>query len=200
MSDIKIIIAKGSPRRGGNSATLADQVAAGARAAGAEVESFFLHEMDINPCDACDACRTDAFGGCIIEDDMQLLYPRLVDADALVIASPVYWFTVSAQTKLFMDRCYALVDEDGWSLRGKRIGIVMTYGDSDPFNSGAVNAFRTFQDGFNYVGAEIVGYVYGSASDAGEIQRQEKVMTKAFELGQELAAGEQHTSHRSSIS
>jgi multimeric flavodoxin WrbA len=190
VSGKNIVIVKGSPRREGNSATLAEQVAAGAQAAGAKVESFFLHEMDINPCDACDACQSAPYGGCIVEDDMQLLYPRLEDADALVIASPVYWFTVSAQTKLFMDRCYALIDEDGWSFRDKKIGIVMVYGDSDPFNSGAVNAFRTFQDGFGYVGAEIVGFVHGSASNPGEIRENKKVMTQAYELGQKLAAAD----------
>jgi multimeric flavodoxin WrbA len=187
MSGKKIVIVKGSPRRDGNSAALAEQVASGARAAGADVESFYLHAMDISPCDACDVCQDDAYPGCIIEDDMQLLYPKLVDADALVIASPVYWFTVSAQTKLFMDRCYALIDEDGWSFQGKKVGIVMTYGDSDPFDSGAVNAFRTFQDGFNYVGAEIVGFVYGNANNPGEIRENEKIMNKAFELGRKLA-------------
>ena len=190
MSKRKIVIIKGSPRKDGNSAVLAEQVAAGARAAGAEVESFYLHGMEINPCDACDACRTYAGANCIIEDDMQLLYPLLLDADALLIASPVYWFTVSAQTKLFMDRCYASKDEGGWSLREKKIGIVMTYGDSDCFESGAVNAFRTFQDGFNYVGAEIVGFVHGSADKPGEIRQNEGVMSKAYELGRELAAGD----------
>ena len=190
MSGKNIVIVKGSPRREGNTATLAEQVAAGAQAAGATVESFYLHGLDINPCDACDACQSAPYGGCIVEDDMQLLYPKLEDADALVIASPVYWFTVSAQTKLFMDRCYALRDEDGWSFRGKKIGIVMVYGDSDPFNSGAVNAFRTFQDGFGYVGAEIAGFVYGSASNPGEIRRNEELMAKAFELGQRLACAD----------
>jgi multimeric flavodoxin WrbA len=183
----KIVIVKGSPRELGNTAFLADQVAEGARAAGARVESYWLHNMDINPCDACDACHGEPYGGCIVEDDMQLLYPRLVEADAIVIASPVYWFTVSAQTKLFMDRCYALVDADGYLLRGKKIGIVMTYGDDDPFDSGAVNAFRTFQDAYKYVGAEIVGMVYGSASDPGEIANNAEVTAKAYALGQKLA-------------
>jgi multimeric flavodoxin WrbA len=121
---------------------------------------------------------------------MQAIYPELRAADALVIASPVYWFTVSAQTKLFMDRCYALIDRDGWMLKRKKIGIVMTYGDSDPFNSGAINAFRTFQDGFGYVGAEIVGFVYGSASEAGEIRTNEAVMAAAYGLGRKLAGAD----------
>jgi multimeric flavodoxin WrbA len=188
MPENKIIIVRGSPRRNGNSSTLAEQVATGARAAGANVESFDLHYMEINPCDACDACQSAPYEGCIIEDDMQALYSKLREADALVIASPVYWFTVSAQTKLFMDRCYALVDENGWSFREKKIGIVMVYGDSDPFNSGAVNAFRTFQDGFGYVGAEIIGFVYGSASEPGEIRQDEAVMGQAYALGQKLAS------------
>jgi multimeric flavodoxin WrbA len=119
---------------------------------------------------------------------MQDIYPRLLDADAIVIASPIYWFTISAQTKLFMDRCYALVDADGYALRGKKIGIVLTYGDSDPFNSGAVNAIRTFQDAYSYVGAEIVDMVYGSADAAGEIGANVELMAKAHSLGKRLGS------------
>ncbi len=191
MASKRIVIVKGSPREKGNSAILADKVAEGAKAAGAYVESFYLHGMDISPCDACDACHTEPFGGCVVSDDMQLLYPRILDADAIVIASPVYWFTVSAQTKLFMDRCYALVDADGYLLRGKKIGIVMTYGDSDPFDSGAVNAFRTFQDAYRYVGAEIVDMVYGSADAAGDIQENAEIVAQAYALGQKLCADEE---------
>ena len=98
----KIVIVKGSPRREGNSAILAEQVTAGAETAGAEVESFYLHGMDIQPCDACDACQGVADLDCVIEDDMQNLYPKIREADVVVYASPVYWFTVSAQMKLFL--------------------------------------------------------------------------------------------------
>jgi multimeric flavodoxin WrbA len=190
MSSKQIVIVKGSPRENGNSTTLADQVAKGAREAGATVESFYLHGMEINPCDACDACHAEPYSGCIVEDDMHLLYPKLEEADAIVIASPIYWFTVSAQTKLFMDRCYALVDAEGYALRGKKVGIVLSYGDSDPFNSGAVNAMRTFQDAFGYVGAEIVDMVYGSADAAGEIGANAELMAKAYSLGKQLGSGE----------
>ncbi len=186
MTKKKIVIVKGSPREYGNSAILAEQVAEGAREAGAQVESFYLHNMHIEPCDACDSCQGPPYAGCVISDDMQLIYSKLESADALVIASPVYWFTVSAQTKLFMDRCYALVDDDGYTLRNKKIGIVMSYGDTDPFNSGAVNALRTFQDGFKYIGAEIVGMVYGSADNIGEIRGNLDVMERAYELGKKL--------------
>ena len=188
MSTKKVVIVMGSPRKNGNSITLAQRVAKGAEAVGAEVESFYLHEMDIKPCDACDICREDSSKDCVINDDMQNLYPKLRQADALVIASPIYYATVSAQTKLFLDRCYALEgpQEKESALKGKRIGIVLTYGDSDPFNSGAVNAMRTFQDAFAYIGSPIVSMVYGSASKAGEIKANRDLMEKAYKMGEQL--------------
>jgi multimeric flavodoxin WrbA len=106
-----------------------------------------------------------------------------------VIASPVYWFTVSAQTKVFIDRCYGFFDGERNQLAGTRIGILMAYEDDDPFVSGAVNALRTFQDMFDYVGAPIVGMVYGQALDEGEIRKNPEVWTAAYELGRKLGRG-----------
>ena len=182
----KVLVILGSPRRRGNSAALASRVAAGARASGADVETFFLHAMDIRPCTACDACRGDIERDCIMDDDMRLLYPRLRRAHAWVIASPIYWFTVSAQTKLFMDRWYALGGPGGYHLKGKRMGIVLTYEDVDPFLSGAVNALRTLQDAFRHVHAHYVGAVYGSAAKPGEIRTNRALMRDAFRLGRAL--------------
>ncbi len=188
MGTTKVVIVRGSPRHAGNTAALADQLAEGAKAAGAEVVDFFLHGLDIAACDACDACKVEPYDGCIIGDDMQLLYAQLAEADAFVVASPVYYFTVSAQTKLFMDRCYGFHDGRNSRLFGKRVGILMAYEDEDPFVSGAVNALRTFQDAYAYVGAEIVGMVYGTALEAGEIRDNVKAMDSAFELGRKLAS------------
>ena len=187
MSDRKVVIVLGSPRRKGNSTTLAERAAEGARDAGADVETFYLHGMDIKPCDACDVCLEDTARDCHIEDDMAGLYPKLRQTDALIIAGPIYWFTVSAQTKLFVDRCYALGGPQGYALKGKQIGIILTYGDADPFVSGAVNAMRTFQDAFAYVGARIASMVYGSALEAGEIRSNRQLMEKAYLMGKQLA-------------
>jgi multimeric flavodoxin WrbA len=183
-----VIIAVGSPRKKGNSATLAKQVAAGARSAGGNVETFFLHDLNIKPCNACDACRKKKHIDCVIQDDMQVLYPKLRSADAIVIASPIYWFTLSAQTKLFMDRWYGLGGDEGYALAGKKFGIVLAYADADPFVSGAVNALRTLQDALRFIEAEIVGMVYGSASKAGEIRHNKALMDEAYELGKTIAS------------
>jgi multimeric flavodoxin WrbA len=182
----KIVILKGSPRVNGNSAVLADQAAKGAREAGAHVESFILHNMDISPCDACDTCL-ETGGVCVIKDDMQGLYPKLREADAILIASPIYWFTFSAQLKVCIDRWYAMQIPGGHELSGKDIGIVIAYGDTDPYNSGAVNAIYTFESMFRYIEANIVGMVYGTANDIGDAAKQPDLMEKAYQLGQTLA-------------
>jgi multimeric flavodoxin WrbA len=184
----KVMIVVGSPRKKGNSATLAKRVAAGARAGGAKVETFFLHDMNIKPCNACDSCRKKPNLDCVIQDDMQILYPRLKAADAVVIASPIYWFTLSAQTKLFMDRWYGLGNDEGYALAGKKFGIVLVYAADDPFSSGAVNALRTFQDALGFIGAEIAGMVYGSAWKAGEVRKNKGLMEEAYGLGKKLAS------------
>jgi len=187
MSDF-VLVLKGSPRENGNSSTLAEQVAAGAKAAGAEVESISLHTLDIRPCDACDSCH-ETGGVCVIKDDMQALYPKLRRASAILVASPVYWFTVSAQAKLCIDRWYAFESPQGSELRGKKFGFVLTYGDTDVYTSGGINAIHTYESMCRYLRAEIVGMVYGSASDVGDVQKQPELMEKAYQLGRKLAPG-----------
>jgi multimeric flavodoxin WrbA len=107
-----------------------------------------------------------------------------------VIASPIYWFTFSAQTKLCIDQWYALEGPGGSALAGKQFGLLLTYGDADPYSSGAVNAIRTFQDMMRYLRAEVIGLVYGSASKVGDVQGQPQLMKRALELGQRLGKGE----------
>jgi multimeric flavodoxin WrbA len=187
-SGTKILALFGSPREKGNSTTLAKKIILGAESKGATVESIYLNGLDIKPCQGCYACQAEESKGCIVDDDMQDIYPKIIEADALIIASPVYYFTMSAQTKIFMDRCLALFNQnpEGSPLYGKNIAIAMAYGDKDAFSSGCVNALRTFQDAYNYVGAHIAGMVYGSAEEPGEIANNTALMQDAEALGEKL--------------
>jgi len=184
----QVLVILGSPRKKGNSSTLAARISRGAKSTAAEVETLFLQDLKISPCRGCDTCQTNDSKGCAIKDDMQEIYPKLIKADAWVIASPVYWFTMSAQTKIFMDRCYALPAYVKNPFAGKRIAIAMSYGDIDAVKSGCVNALRTFQDAFRYTGSKIVGMIYGSAMKAGEIVNNEVLMREAEELGKLLVS------------
>ena len=188
MKHMKVLVLMASPRARGNSTILAGEAAKGAKDAGATVEAFRLAKLKIGPCLACDGCRRPGARGCVRKDDIQLLHAKLRASDALIIASPVYWFTMSGQAKLFMDRLYAFGAETYKPLKGKRIGIIMTYGDADPFVSGAVNAFRSFQDAFAYVGAPIKGMVYGTADKPGDVRANESLMKEAYALGRKLGA------------
>jgi multimeric flavodoxin WrbA len=118
---------------------------------------------------------------------MNQLYPKLEEADSVVIASPIYWFNISAQTKIFIDRLYAVGVGQNNIFSGKKFAFILSFADPDPFVSGAVNALRSFQDICRYVGATIEGMVYGSADSAGEIKGNQDVMEKAYLLGNHLA-------------
>jgi multimeric flavodoxin WrbA len=184
----KVLVLLGSPRKKGNSAILAESIIKGAKSVGAKAETLFIHGMKIAPCKSCYACQKPNSKGCSIDDDMQSIYKKLLEADAWVIASPVYWFTMSAQTKLWMDRSFALLPLAKEAFAGKRIAIAMSYGDIDPFKSGCVNALRTFQDAYGYVQACIVGVVYGSATDAGDIKNNESLLKESEALGRLLVS------------
>jgi multimeric flavodoxin WrbA len=180
-----VLVFKGSPREKGNSSLLADRAVDGMRDTGAVAEIFALHRLDIRPCDACDICQET--GVCVLKDDMQPLYAKLRDARAVLIASPIYWFTMSAQTKLFIDRWYAFQGSQDNMLMGKKFGVILTYGDTDPYTSGAINAIRTFQDTFHYLKAEMVGMVYGTANNEGDVLDHPELMEQAYKLGYKLA-------------
>jgi len=176
----KVLVLLGSPRKNGNSAILAREIAVGAESVGAVVESLFIQGMDIKACQACWSCQKPDSEGCAIKDDMQKIFPKLIEADSWVIATPVHWFNMSTQTKLWFDRCFAL-PKYGDNPFNKKIGIAIAYA------SGAVNAIRSFQDSFRYVGAEITGVVYGSALERGDIEKNEDVLVAAKKLGKKLA-------------
>jgi multimeric flavodoxin WrbA len=183
-----MLILLGSPRKNGNSAALAEQIGKGAQVAGAMVDIVYLNGLNIKPCQGCEKCQRDDATGCSVDDDMTPLYAKLREADSVVIASPVYWFNVSAQTKIFIDRLYAVGVGRNNIFKGKRFALALAYADPDPFVSGAVNALRSFQDICRHIDATLEGMVYGSAGSPGEIKGNPVVMDQAYSLGRHLAS------------
>ena len=152
----------------------------------AEVQTVYLEGADISPCNACDACHQENADGCVIKDDMQDIYTAIIESDAIVFATPIYWFTVSAQLKTAMDRCYALISEDSNPFSDKRIALAMTFGAPDPLASGCTNVIQMFQDICSFTGAEFTGMVYGSFEKAGAIKSDTALLERARELGTSL--------------
>ena len=99
----KVLIVSSSPRRDGNSDALCNQFLAGAKAAGHQVEKIFLRDYQIHYCLGCGVCNTSHI--CVQKDDMEALLNKMVSADVIVLATPVYFYTMNAQLKTFIDRC-----------------------------------------------------------------------------------------------
>jgi multimeric flavodoxin WrbA len=104
---MKVIGLVASPRKAGNTAWVVNQILEGAKAQGAETQSWYFSDLDIKPCQGCLCCHHEGDKGCIINDDMQKLYAALAQAEVLVLGSPVYMGQMSAQAKIFTDRLFA---------------------------------------------------------------------------------------------
>ncbi len=109
---IRLLALYGSPRRRGNTSTLLKKAVEGARDAGAEVHEIVLRDLSMSPCLEIYGCKND--GRCVIKDDFQQVYDLLAKCDGLLLATPIFFYTVSAHTKILMDRCQSLWVKKYW--------------------------------------------------------------------------------------
>ena len=103
---MKVLGIMGSPRIKGNTDLLLDEALKGARSQGAEVEKIVVDKFEIAPCKEYCACLRD--GNCVIRDDMDSIYPKLIEADRIIVASPIFFYGVTSQLKALIDRCQAI--------------------------------------------------------------------------------------------
>lgn len=188
---MKVLGVMGSPRSQGNTELLLDKALEGAREAGAEIEKVFVSKLKISPCLEIHACLED--GNCAIKDDMQLLYKKLLKADHVVFASPIFFYGITSQAKAIVDRCQALWvrryvlgmgKEDKRERRGVFISVGATQGEK--LFDGAVLTVKYFFDaiGVKYAGDLLVRGV----ANKGQIEERPTALQDAFCLGQELVS------------
>ena len=106
---MKIVTLLGSPRANGNTATLAKTFNKTAEELGAVVQTFLLNKLNVKGCQACDACKTET-DHCVIRDDLANVLESVKNADVLLAATPIYFADISAQLKIFVDRCYSYLE------------------------------------------------------------------------------------------
>ena len=114
----KIVILNGSPRKTGNTSALVKAFTEGAESAGNTVTDFFLDKMDIHGCKGCFGGHSSKECPCVQKDDMAQIYPAVKECDVVVLASPLYYWTMSGQLRTALDRLFALEEGDGNLLRG----------------------------------------------------------------------------------
>jgi multimeric flavodoxin WrbA len=168
----------GSPRRGGNTEALVDEVLAAAEEAGALVEKVILSNLDIRPCLACDRCAETRV--CVQEDDFAQLWKRMTGSAVWVLGTPVYWFGPTAQFKSFLDRWYG-VRRDLFA--GRRVVLVVPLEDDA---SVARHVVGMITDALAYVKADLVAtLVAAGASGRGAVRGCVDVMEAARQAGRE---------------
>jgi len=186
---MKILGIMGSPRLGGNTDLLLDAVLSGAQSQGAEVEKLVIDKLNISPCREHYGCLED--GHCVIRDDMDALYPKLLAADGIVVASPMFFYGITAQLKALIDRCQALwarkhvlkQDWPGAGRKGAFIAVGATKGEK--LFDGSIATVKYF---FKTIGVEYAEELLIRGVDLkGDIQNHPSALKDAFELGRRLA-------------
>lgn len=175
----KVLILSGSPRRHGNSDLLCDAFFQGAKDAGNEVEKIFVRDKKIGYCNACYACSKT--GVCVIRDDMAEILEKMAWADVIVMASPVYFYSVDAQIKTVIDRTLAQ-----WTkIKNKEFYYIMTAAEDNDFVMNCtLECFRGFAVCLE--GSVEKGVIYGKGVlDMGEIQNT-PYPQQAYEMGKNV--------------
>ena len=187
---MKVLGIYGSPRKGGNSDLLLQKALEGAESAGAEVTSLRAADFDISGCQECGGC--DETGECIVDDDMQKVYPRLDAADAIILATPIFFYAPPAQLKALIDRAQA-----PWNRR--RLSGKTTYdrGTGYLIAVGATKGKKLFEGtelmakyffdalDMNYGGA----ILFSGVDKKGAIQNHPDALEQAYRLGRRIAGG-----------
>ena len=193
-NQLKVLGIAGSPRRDGNTNHLLRQVMAGASSSGVETKTVVLSELNIAPCRHCDGCIKT--GKCVVDDDMQWLHTDIRETEHIVLASPIFFMGVTAQTKAMIDRCQAL-----WVIKyilklpvainpnKERSGVFISVGGSklrnlfEPAKATVKSWFTTLD--IKYAGE----LVFSGVEESGSIRLHPTALKDAFSIGQKLATG-----------
>jgi len=179
----------GSPRIKGNTDLLLDEALRGAQSQAAEVEKLVVDKLNIAPCREYYRCLKD--GNCAIRDDMDDIYPKLLDADCVIVASPIFFYGLTSQVKALIDRCQAIwarkyilkqnLPESG--RKGAFIAVGATRGEK--LFDGSILTVKYF---FKTIGVKYVdGLLIPGVDKKGEIKEHPTALSDAFELGRRLA-------------
>lgn len=179
---MKILAIVGSPRTKGNTNYLVDKALEEAAKSGVQTEKIILSQHDIKPCLGHDNCAT--FKSCTQQDDAPWILERLCQADAVILATPVYWYNVTAQMKTFIDRNYFLYQHD-IQPRAKAVGFIIV-AEMEGIED-TLNTLRKFVDEIFDIPQERIIVMTGYANKMGEAEANTSLVNGAVALGRQLA-------------
>jgi multimeric flavodoxin WrbA len=186
-----ILIISGSPKKDGNTAALIDWFTQGAASQGARVEPVHVASLKFRAvgCTSCRACQKMTRFGCVIQDDVQPILQKMLDVDVIVMATPSYFYAMSAQLKSVMDRMFSLYKWDNAAgtmevpLRGKTLALIASAYEQE----GLDIVEKPFAMTAAYSGMEFDSLLVHGAGVSGDIIKMPGVRDKAFAFGEKLA-------------
>jgi multimeric flavodoxin WrbA len=178
---VQILALVGSPRKGGNTEILVDELLSAAEVNGHKARKVRLAGLSIGPCRDCRACKRGDDHTCAVDDGMTDLYDEIACADVLVFGTPIYWYGPTAQMKALVDRLRPFAGTDG--LRGKT-GVLVLPSEEGP--ACCRPTLDMFGMTFRYLGISFGGAVLVSAYEKGEVRDKPDELAKARQLGASL--------------
>lgn len=185
----KALILIGSPRKKGSTAILAEEAVRGLKDKGVETTTVFLNEMEIRGCQACYWCKRNDLAACAVKDDMQHIHKLVQEADGVIVASPIYFSGVTAQTKAWLDRMFPYISMDLVPKLSKttKVSFIFTQNQPDPA------LFRPGIDAFMYAvglsGMTVGDYLIACNLDAGikpPVTGYPEYLETAYRIGYDL--------------
>jgi len=175
-----VLMLSASPRKGGNSDLLCDQFMKGAIEAGNQAEKIHVPDKNINFCTGCLTCQSNG-GECVHDDDMGEILEKMIRADVLVLATPVYFYNMDAQMKVMIDRTCPRYTE----ISNKKVYLIATSTDTGPgAMDGTINGLKAALSCYPH--AEVAGIICGTGvTNVGDI-RGKPEMTVAYEMGKSV--------------
>ncbi|MDL2205715.1 flavodoxin family protein [Eubacteriales bacterium OttesenSCG-928-N13] len=181
----RIFILNGSPRAHGNTETLAAAFAEGAQSAGRTVTNLNLRTMNINPCLGCYQCRAKKGTPCVQRDEMSKVYDAFAQADAVVLASPLYFWSFSAQLKTAIDRLVAPLEMSEYTIPAKDCFMLIAAGaEGDDNFASVVHLYHSFNSQLGWVDKGML--LAGGVDQVGDVQKTDFVQ-QARDLGASYA-------------
>jgi len=177
---LKVLGLVGSPRKDSNTDLLVNAILSGAVENKNTGEKVYLYNADIAPCVDCRACKKGSYQ-CALKDDMQTLYPKLEEADAIVFGTPLYWYGPSAKMKLLVDRLRPFSASK--KLKGKKAVLVIPSEEGADACNHAVGMFNL---SLKYLEVDLVSVLLPKASERAEIKEQTETIHKALAIGKQI--------------
>jgi len=189
---MKIVCLLGSPRAKSNSSTIVKKFADTAEKLGANVETYTLNDLNYRGCQACMACKTK-LDKCALEDDLAQVLEAVKEADALVLASPVYFGEVSSQLKAYIDRTYSFLKPDfmsnpvpGRLAPGKKLVFALTQGQPENLFNDIFPRYDFFMKWYGFKESYLIRAC--GVGEAGEVEAQQDVLALAEEIAQKVCS------------